>query len=109
MEAGSVANGSTPTSADACMSIVHSLSCHRQGGKSIICLQFRISKKARKILKKSSTSFEINLVDNKSSVRFRQIFCGPLRKLELYIRIVTAALPELLAFSGNQGSASLCA
>ena len=49
MEAGSVANGSTPTSADACMSIVHSLSCHRQGGKSFICLQFRISKKARKI------------------------------------------------------------
>jgi len=29
-----VANGSTPTSADACMSIVHSLSCHRQGGES---------------------------------------------------------------------------
>ena len=49
MEAGSVPNGSTPTSADACMSIVHSLSCHRQGGKSFICLQFRISKKARKI------------------------------------------------------------
>ena len=49
MEAGSVSNGSTPTSADACMSIVHSLSCHRQGGKSFICLQFRISKKARKI------------------------------------------------------------
>ena len=49
METGSVANGSTPTSADACMSIVHSLSCHRQGGKSFICLQFRNSKKARKI------------------------------------------------------------
>ena len=49
MEAGSVSNGSTPTSADACMSIVHSLSCHRQGGKSFICLQFRISKTATKI------------------------------------------------------------
>ena len=34
METGGVANGSTPTSADACMSIVHSLSCHRQGGES---------------------------------------------------------------------------
>lgn len=27
-------NASTPTSADACMSIVHSLMCHRQGGES---------------------------------------------------------------------------
>ena len=27
-------NGVTPTSADACMSIVHSLMCHRQGGES---------------------------------------------------------------------------
>ena len=50
------------------------------------------------------------LVDIKPNGRFRQIFCGPFRKLELYIRIVTAALPELLAFSGNQGSAvALCA
>lgn len=27
-------NTSTPTSADACLSIVHSLMCHRQGGES---------------------------------------------------------------------------
>lgn len=27
-------NGGAPTSADACLSIVHSLMCHRQGGES---------------------------------------------------------------------------
>lgn len=31
---GGGAQGGTPTSADACLSIVHSLMCHRQGGES---------------------------------------------------------------------------
>ena len=29
-----MSSSSTPTSADACLSIVHSLMCHRQGGES---------------------------------------------------------------------------
>ena len=52
MDSPGLVNGNTPTSADACMSIVHSLSCHRQGGESEIFSKRAIESLVKKLKEK---------------------------------------------------------